>query len=151
MSEYDDIREKRKKLQEQERLEMSMYHFVLKGQRERFEQAEHLLHFQTDQNQADTLLLYEKFLEWDKKAKPDSEQKKILNQLIGALMRVNAYTMTVESSAKNAVGEYLRDRHIVKNYESNIRNLEIQNMQKDVEIDNLKKEIEKLNKQLDFK
>lgn len=145
-----EMEAERLKYGKEERHQAVLYSRMLEYRRERFALAEKQLFFMSDQNNADTLLINENILNWLQKAKDGSEQKKLLNEMANALIRMNAYTITVESSAKAAVTEQLRDSEIVSRLESDLRKKDIEIMQLKLEPERLKKEVEKLKEQSKF-
>lgn len=145
-----EMENERKAHGDEERKQAAMYGRMLEYRRERFALAEKQLFFMSDQNLADTLFVQDNVLTWLSKAKDGSEQKKVLDEMAKSLIRMNAYTITVESSAKAAVTEQLRDSEIVSRLESDIRKKDLRIMQLELEPEKLKKEIEKLKEQSKF-
>jgi len=157
MEAHEQMQAEREANRIKERQQAGLYARMLQHSRDRYNQAETMLHFQSQKNLEDTIFVQEKILDWMHKAKPDTTQKKILDEISVALVCMNAYTINVEMAAKQAVATSIRDNEALIPLEKEIHARDVKIKERDFEILKLNSEIKKLNieieklkKQLDF-
>lgn len=144
------LEEQRKEIENRERANASMLGRVLQYQRERYALAEAQLFFMTEQYLTDQFFINENVLTWLSKAKPESEQLKVLQSMAAALVRMDAYTKSVQTAAEKATEITIRDHDIISGLESDLRKKDLEIMKLEQEPKKLLKEIERLKQQLAF-
>jgi len=148
----EDMINARESHNQDEKKQAELYSRWLHYRREQFEHAEAHLGIQTTQNLDDLIYIQEKVSEWAGKATEKS--RAMFNDVAGAVIRVSAYIVTLESTAKAAVCDSIRDAKVTSNLMKENEKLKTDLSNKDLkhglEISRLQKEIETLKKQLDF-
>ena len=116
----------------------------MERERKRFEFAETSQFILKDKNDTDIMLLMDKIVEWNKKAKP--EQQKLLTELFLAILRIQDYTQNLETLNQHTVAKYVTQQELsrstLSSHASEKLKLELRIKQLETELSNAKKEIE---------
>lgn len=148
----EEILKSREAQSKDEKLQLQIYSRWVQYRQEEFENADIQLNAQTTQNLDDLIFVQDTVLEWASKASEKS--KPLFNQISGCLIRISAYLVTVESTAKGLVCDLAREGRVTSNVIKENEKLKTELKNKDLkhslEIENLKKEIENLKKQNEF-
>lgn len=142
-----DLNQERKSNQDLELARSKLMSKFLKNQRKSFEYADISMWLLQDKNETDIIFLGEKLDDWKSKAKPESEQLKVLSEMMMTLFRIQSYCFNMETINKASVAELVLERERRKDSESESHRLKLLHLK---EISSLKIELENAKKQIEF-
>lgn len=148
----EDILKERELAASEEKQQLQIYSRWVQYRQEEFEHADIQLNAQTSQNLDDLIYIQDIIAEWSSKASEKS--KPTFNKVAGALIRISAYLVTVESTAKALVCDLAREGRVTSNVMKENDKLKTELSNKDLkhglELGKMQKEIELLKQQLAF-
>lgn len=142
-----DLNDERKANQDLETARSKLFSKFLDQQRKSFEYADVSMWLLQDKNETDIIYLGQKLDDWKAKAKPESEQLKVLTEMMMTLFRIQSYCFNLETINKQSVAELVKERSRSKFAEDETRKLKLQHLK---EISALKIEIQNAKKQIEF-
>lgn len=142
-----DLNDERKANQDLETAKSKLFYKFLDQQRKSFEYADVSMWLLQDKNETDIIYLGQKLDDWKAKAKPESEQLKVLTEMMMTLFRIQSYCFNLETINKQSVAELVKERIRSKFAEDETRKLKLQHLK---EISVLKIEIQNAKKQIEF-
>lgn len=145
-----EIQDKKQEFAKIEKTQINLQSKYLKEIRQRFDYADTAQWIAQDKNESDLIFISEKLSDWYAKAKDKPDMIKLLNEMIGALFRVQSYVNHLETISKQSVALYVTETKNnatllseKKLLEYEILNLTAKHKQ---ELESAKKEIEFLTK-----
>jgi hypothetical protein len=146
----NDLKEKRNQFAETEKLQVNLHTKYHNQVRQRFDYADTAQWIAQDKNESDLIFISEKLSDWYAKAKDKPDMIKLLNEMIGALFRVQSYVNHLETISKQSVALYVTEtkNNAALLSEKKLLEYEILNLtaKHKKELESAKKEIEFLTK-----
>jgi hypothetical protein len=146
----NELKEKRNQFAESEKSQLNLHTKYHNEVRKRFDYADTAQWIAQDKNESDLIFISEKLSDWYAKAKDKPDMIKLLNEMIGALFRVQSYVNHLETISKQSVALYVTEtkNNAALLSEKKLLEYEILNLtaKHKKELESAKKEIEFLTK-----